>query len=286
MYFGKSLYLCTRYVRIAIMDKDIFLQLLTKEVESYKALLETRDNDWIVKGFIDVNKNVYTITNDTKVVSKIIEIILIPHLGTFARRNGLTLELSSAQNYYPDLTFKDTEGNLFAVDFKSSYYDDDCKINGLTLGSYWGYFRNRDIKKNTDYPYNEYKCHLVLGMLYKQSITDKNEKEVYSVDELEVIKSVIEQFIFFVQPKWKIASDKTGSGNTRNMGGIDNIDDLIAGNGTFATLGEDVFDDYWMNFFNAADAKKAGIGKPRYNNIETYKTYLEKQQKIHKKLKK
>jgi hypothetical protein len=104
------------------MDKDIFQALLTKEVESYKALLETKNNDWIVKGFIDVNKNVYTITNDTKVVSKIIEIILIPHLDAFAKKNGMTLELPSAQNYYPDLTFRDGDGNLFAVDFKSSYH--------------------------------------------------------------------------------------------------------------------------------------------------------------------
>lgn len=268
------------------MDKTTFQKLLTSEVESYKTLLETKDNDWIVKGFIDVNRNVYTITNDTKVVSKIIEIILIPHLDAFARRNGMILEFPSAQNYYPDLTFKDGDGNLFAVDFKSSYYGDDRKVNGLTLGSYWGYFRNRNVKKSTDYPYNNYKCHLVIGMLYKQSVTNKNEKNIYSVDELEVIKSVIEKFIFFVQPKWKIASDKTGSGNTRNMGGIVDIDDLIAGNGTFAGLGEDVFDDYWMNFFNAADAKKAGIGKPHYNSIETYKRYLNKQERIRKKLEK
>lgn len=279
------MYLCGR-IAICNMDKDTFQELLTKEVESYKALLETNDNDWIVKGFIDVNKNVYTITNDTKVVSKIIEIILIPHLDAFAKRNGMTLELPSAQNYYPDLTFKDEDGNLFAVDFKSSYYGDDRKVNGLTLGSYWGYFRNRDVKKSTDYPYSDYKCHLVIGMLYKQSITKKNEKDIYTVDELAIIKSVIEQFVFFVQPKWKIASDKTGSGNTRNMGGIDDIDDLVAGKGTFAELGEEVFDDYWMNFFNAADAKKAGIGKPRYNNIETYKKYLDKQQRIRKKLQK
>lgn len=132
-------------------------------------------------------KNVYTITNDTKVVSKILEIILIPHLDIFARHNGMTSELPSAQNYYPDLTFKDAEGNLFAVDFKSSYYGDDRKINGLTLGSYWGYFRNRDKKKNTNYPYNDYKCHLVIGMLYKQNITDKNEKATYRIDEIDVI---------------------------------------------------------------------------------------------------
>ena len=52
------------------------------------------------------------------------------------------------------------------------------------------------------------------------------------------------------------------------------------------TLEKTFFDDYWMNFFNAADSKKAGIGNPRYNNIETYKKYLDKQEKIRKKLKK
>ena len=55
------------------MDKDTFLSLLSVEVADYKALLETQQSDWVVKGFIDIDKNVYTITNDTKVVSKIID---------------------------------------------------------------------------------------------------------------------------------------------------------------------------------------------------------------------
>lgn len=266
------------------MDKNTFQKLLTDEVKSYKDLLETDNNDWIVKGFIDVNKNVYTITNDTKVVSKIIEIILIPRLEAFAKENGMILELPSAQNFYPDLTFKDNKGNLFAVDFKSSYYGNDNKVNGLTLGSYWGYFRNRDSKKNTDYPYNSYKCHLVLGMLYKQSVVDTNEKNVYSIDELKAIKSVIEHFIFFVQPKWKIASDRAGSGNTRNIGGIVEIDNLVTGKGPFSELGEEVFDDYWMNYFNTADARYSGIGVPRYHDLASYKEYLDKQQSLNKKI--
>lgn len=262
------------------MKADTFQELLAEEVMSYKSILETSNHDWIVKGFIDVDKNVYPITNDTKVVSKIIEIILIPRLSAFAKRHGLTLELPSAQNYYPDLTFKDEEENLFAVDFKSSYYGEDGKVNGLTLGSYWGYFRNRNIKRNTDYPYGSYQTHLVLGMLYKQSVTDMNGKDVYALDELERIKSVIEHFVFFVQPKWKIASDRPGSGNTRNIGGVAEIDNLVKGKGTFALLGEHVFDHYWMNFFNAADANKAGLGKPHYSNLTTYKDYLDSEKKI------
>ena len=66
------------------MTKESFIQLLTEEAKTYKNFLETESHDWIVKGFIDVDKNVYTITNDTKVVSKIIEILLIPKLLLFA----------------------------------------------------------------------------------------------------------------------------------------------------------------------------------------------------------
>ena len=189
------------------MTKDTFFKLLTEEVKTYKDFLETSNNEWIVKGFIDIDKNVYTITNETKVVSKIIEFLLIPKLDKFARNHGMELELPSKQNYYPDLTFKDNEGHLFAVDFKSSYYNSDT-VNGLTLGSYWGYFRNRDKKMSMDYTYNSYSAHIVLGMLYKQSDETANEKSVFGVDELEVIHSVIENFLFFVQPKWKKSFEK------------------------------------------------------------------------------
>ena len=250
----------------------MFYKLLCTEIASYKTFLETANNEWIVKGFIDVDKNVYTITNDTKVVSKIIEILLIPKLELFAKNNRLVLELPSKQNYYPDLTFKDNDGNLFAVDFKSSYYDGK-KANGLTLGSYWGYFRNRSERMSMDYPYGQYKCHLVVGILYEQTKDLESEKTVYSISQLNKIKSVIENFIFFVQPKWKIALDRPGSGNTRNIGGTDDIEKLITGTGPFSELGEDVFDDYWMNYYNKADAKLYGPGEPNYNNLETYRAY-------------
>lgn len=264
------------------MTKEDFSALLTEEVKGYKDFLETDNQDWIVKGFIDINKNVYTITNDTKVVSKIIEILLIPKLDKFAHDHGLELELPSKQNFYPDLTFKDKEGHLFAVDFKSSYYDGET-ANGLTLGSYWGYFRERDTVKSMDHTYDSYCSHTVLGILYKKSVIDATEKSVYSVDELSSIHSVIENFIFFVQPKWKIANDVPGSGNTRNIGAVTNIKKLINGQGPFADLGEDVFDDYWKGYFNNADAKTAGIGTPHYNNLKSYKEYLTRQaQKLSK----
>ena len=63
------------------MTSDEFLRLLTDEVGGYKDFLETEHNKWVVKGFIDVDKNVYPMTKDTKVVSKIMEILLIPKFG-------------------------------------------------------------------------------------------------------------------------------------------------------------------------------------------------------------
>lgn len=43
------------------MTKNEFFNLLSKEVMTYKQFLETDSEDWIVKGFIDINRNVYTI---------------------------------------------------------------------------------------------------------------------------------------------------------------------------------------------------------------------------------
>ena len=153
------------------------------------------------------------------------------------------------------------------------------RVNGLTLGSYWGYFRNRSKPMNMDYAYADYCSHIVIGVLYKQTETNGTYAK-YKLDDLDSIKSVVEDFIFFVQPKWKIASDSPGSGNTRNIGGEHDISKLIGGKGVFAELGEDIFDDYWMNYFNATDARNAGIGLPKFNNIESYKKYLRRQNKF------
>lgn len=45
----------------------------------------------------------------------------------------------------------------------------------------------------------------------------------------------------------KIASDKGGSGNTANIGSINYIEGILNGNGVFINLGEQIFDEYWIN---------------------------------------
>jgi hypothetical protein len=87
------------------MNKDEFLQALQKEISEYNKIIATDKGDWIVKGFIDIYKNIYTISVDTKVVSKVIELLLIPEFEKFAKKYELTLENQTKQNFYPDLTF-------------------------------------------------------------------------------------------------------------------------------------------------------------------------------------
>ena len=88
------------------------------------------------------------------------------------------------------------------------------------------------------------------------------ELRSYSLEELEEIPAVIGDFIFFAQEKWKIASDKSGSGNTANIGSIQKIEDIINGNGVFAKAGEKIFDDYWANFGRLQVLDKKGNRKP------------------------
>lgn len=233
--------------------KQQFLTQLQEFVTSLNSYVSTDDGQWTIKGFIDVYKNIYTISSDTKIVSKILEIHLFPQLVQFAEQHGYYIVLPEHQNYYPDLSFVDRKNAdiKFAVDLKTTYRlpetPDFC--NGFTLGSHGEYFTKRESRKNIQFPYNQYLGHYCLGIIYSRN-TDCHfdETTTYALEHLHSIISVIKNFEFFAIEKWRIASDKSGSGNTANIGSIHYIPDILSGNGMFAQLGEIWFDDYWMNY--------------------------------------
>ncbi len=206
----------------------------------------------------------------------------------------------------------------------------------MTLGAFTGYFRNRDIKKNTLYKYNEYKEHFVFGIIYSRTdiskiedylisleitltatqkdclisyinessdekweevvkkfdkkieLNDNNRKEIdsyfinetktYNLDNFTEIQSVVKNFDFFIQEKWKIAIDRPGSGNTKNIGSESNIENLKTGNGLFVRefkeKAKNAFDKYWMNYETKDMAKVNGKDKPSFNNITTFKEWI------------
>lgn len=222
----------------------------------------TKDGQWAVKGFIDAYRSVYSISSDTKIVSKILEIQIFPLLKQFAQERGYVLHLAEHQNHYPDISFvsQDDEATRFAVDLKTTYRipgrPDLC--NGFTLGSHGAYFIDRESTKNIRFPYGSYAGHFCLGLIYDRAeAATIDETVVVTVDQLESISSVISNMQFFVAEKWRIAGDQRGSGNTANIGSIKCIDDILSGRGMFADLGEDWFDNYWIHYgvIQVPDAK-------------------------------
>lgn len=255
------------------MNNQQFLALLQSEIPTIKQSISTTDTkEWVIKGFVDVFQNVYTITIDTKVISKVLEVLLYPIFEAFAIKYNLQIELPDAQNHYPDITFLTNSGKKFAVDIKSTIRQSATKVNMMTLGAFTGYFRNRTEKKNIKYPYNQYSGHFVFGIIYSQNKAILNERTIYHISDILKIPSVIYDFDFFAQPKYKIAVSTPGSGNTKNIGSCININQLIKGEGPFSQLGSDIFDDYWMYYLTEDMAKKLDSQRP-YTNLKEYLEY-------------
>lgn len=317
---------------------SIFKDQLSRYFSDFFHVVATDNSEWTVKGFIDIYKNIYTISTDTKVVSKIIELMIFPILVKFAYENEYKLLLSKHQNHYPDISFVNESNQKYALDIKSSYRIDKHKINGMTLGAFTGYFRNRASQKNVTFPYQEYEKHYILGIIYtktdlfnskniltkygiklNKNIIDTlekfllnsdeensiklikaiekdinqlnihkdnllaeiesvkiNEKKKYKIEELTSIHSVVRDFDFFIQEKWKIASDKPGSGNTKNIGSTNKIEELKNGTGLFTNYedGEQIFNSYWQTYMTKDMAKNIDLDKPYFNNITAYLDYL------------
>lgn len=312
----------------------------------FDELLKTLQDDegnWRIRGFIDDSKKIYTISVDTKVVSKIIELQIFPIMEKFAKENDYDIKLAVHQNHYPDITFisKD-EKEKVALDLKSTYKISDEKVSGLTLGAFTGYFRNRDSTKNITFPYDEYTDHYILGIVYYKSDINNTIKEfeknglginngirklietylkepteetlnsivdcygfkegeekefhkeiieytlnefsidertTYELENLSKIPSVIGNFDIFCAEKWQICVDRPGSGNTKNIGGITDLNDLKNGNGLFAKTenGKQIFNDYWQTYMTKDMADAAGLAAPPFNNLTTYLAYKEEQ---------
>lgn len=256
------------------MTVNNFRDSLLIHFDNFRHTLATDAGDWVVKGFIDVYRNIYTISVDTKVVSKIIELMLFPVISRFAAEHNYKMVLSEYQNHYPDISFIAPDETKIALDLKSTYRVDAETVNGFTLGAFTGYFRQRQSTKNITFPYEQYAAHFVLGVVYSRSEAI-DERRVYMLDELQDIVSVVKNFTFVLQEKWRIASDRPGSGNTKNIGSVRDIRALVEGSGPFAPHGKEVFDDYWMNYLTEDMARAIDSSIP-YRNLEEYWEWRER----------
>lgn len=260
-----------------MITKIEFGDALAEFTSTLSDFVSTEAGQWTIKGFIDTYEDIYSISSDTKVVSKILEIHIFPRILAFADNYGFDIVLADHQNYYPDLSFvsKTDEAIKYAVDFKTTYRNPrrPWMCNGFTLGSHGTYFSDRSSTKNIQFPYESYLGHFCLGVIYNRTDGSQiDETRSRPITELHSIVSVISNLQFFVAEKWRIASDKRGSGNTANIGSIRRIADIVFGNGMFAKLGEEWFDDYWMNYGKITVRTESG-GTGRITSLEEFVAY-------------
>ena len=264
--------------------KKTFPHMFSTFVETLKGRVCTDDGQWAVKGFIDAYRNVYSISSDTKITSKILEIHIFPILSEFANASGFDLILAEHQNHYPDISFvtKSDDSIKFAVDLKTTYRKPlkAHLCNGFTLGSHGAYFQNRTSRKNIRFPYAEYAAHFCLGVIYDRAeCATIDETIMVSVENISSIASVMSNLQFFLTEKWQIASDRRGSGNTANIGSIELIDDILAGAGMFSQLGEQWFDDYWINYGNIQITDENG-GLKKITKLSEFVEYRQGDQSL------
>jgi hypothetical protein len=259
-------------------DEEFRFQLLTFLNDHIRTLM-TPDGEWTVKGFIDVFKNIYAITVDTKVISKILELILLPIIEQFAHEHSLQMVLSQEQNHYPDISFVFPAGEKVALDMKSAYRTGTDTVSGFTPGAFTGYFRFRNSTKNITFPYRDYAKHYVLGIIYTRHAEGIDERRIYTLDDLEKILSQIKDIEFILHEKYRLATDRPGSGNTKNIGSVTRIQDLRDGAGPFAQYGVESFDDYWMYYLTNDMARQAELARPPYRNLKEYLARKRRKQK-------
>lgn len=260
-------------------DNSKIAQILEKEHGFIisKSLADA-NGDWKKKGHINSSGEITPLSNDTKVISKIIEDDVVEVLTEVFEGHGFKTEVPETQNSYPDITVHDGK-EKFALDVKTSYRVNDEKINGFTLGAFTGYFRNPESTKNTVYPYDQYREHRVYGVIYDRK--DPELKQSYPLSQLEQIPAVIGNFEIINRLKHEIAGEFPGSGNTKNIGAVKDLKTLLAGDGPFIELAnrlnlspEELFTLYWRNYETNNMAKR----KPAFSTISEFEKRYQKGQ--------
>lgn len=242
-------------------------------IEAFYNKVKEKNVSWQAKGIVFDNGVIYTINHDTKLLGRIFEIITQPLLEEIATEHGYTLSTPEQQNYYPDfiLTPIGSDKDKIAVDVKTTYRSYTKK--GLvkpymfTLGSYCSFLRNGT--KNCQGHYDDYAKHYVIGFVYDRNEDAKNFL-AFDPEDIDDAPSPYSNVEFFVQEKYRIAGQGTGSGNTENIGTIRSreITSFIEGEGIFANLGNEVFEYYWQHYPRYKDPVKP------YTDFEGFKTWV------------
>lgn len=237
-------------------------------IAEFEKKMEEKNLSFEITGLLTRDDRVYPFGTDTKVLSTIFELLIRPTIYAIANEHGFLVVEPEKQNFYPDFTLlKSTDDkNKIAVDVKTTYRNfhpnKGTWTAGFTLGSFASFMRNDT--KNIVFPFSQYQKHFIVGFIYTR-VDDASGVHEYSLDDRARVPAPFTDVEYFAQEKYRIASDRPGSGNTENIGSIiaGSVDEFRRGNGPFSNLGEEVFLDYWRNFPRYRT-------KGKYTNLEEY----------------
>ena len=236
-------------------------------METLRTRLSDRTGFYEVCGIIDRESRIYPLGSDTKVLSTIFELIARPVIFQLAEEYGFHVIEPKSQNHYPDFTLLKSEidKKKIAIDVKTTYRKSNKTFN-YTLGGYTSFIRKGNERKNIVFPFNEYAEHWVIGFVYDRIITKKSaDSHIFNVSDLGKIPLPFANVDFFVQEKWRISSDRAGSGNTTNIGSITaTLEDFHQGKGVFES--EEEFLAYWRGY-----AKTDSERRKNYRSIDGFR---------------
>jgi len=241
----------------------------------FERKLTARSSDYKICGLISTEGNIYPLGSDTKVLGAVFEVFTRPMILEIAQENNLEVVEAVVQNYYPDFTLMNNreDSRKIAVDVKTTYIENDSESFSFTLGGYTSFIRGLGTK-NIVFPFREYSEHWIVGYVYKRLARRKAaDYGIYTTDQLGEIALPYEDVKVFVQEKWKISSDKAGSGNTTNIGSITGrINDFRSGNTPFES--EEEFLEYWRNY-----ERTANLRRERFSNISEFRAWKSSQKR-------
>lgn len=237
--------------------------------------LPTDEKDWILLGFVNQEKNIYTFGNDSKIIGRLFEVLVADVLKTVAIELKYTLGESEKQTVYPDFYFTRPDGKKIAIDVKTTYRKNKTAKYRFTGGSFTSFMRNGT--KNIHGNYSDYIAHYILGIVYTRE--ERPTTGSVNIDKLNTIKPAYKDVEFFVQEKFRICGESKGSGNTDNIGTISSnkLEPFIYGAGPFSYLGKDVFHDYWTHYPKYKDSDE--IKKSLYTNLKGYIEWIKNKDK-------
>lgn len=237
--------------------------------QAFERKLASRKHNYTISGMVNSDGVVYPLGSDTKVLSTVFELFTRPLMMEIAAETGLQLIEPSVQNHYPDFTLCTGVGCLkkIAVDVKTTYIERPGQTFSYTLGGYTSFIREGNERKNIAFPFTDYAEHWVIGYVYERVALKKAaDHATYTLEQLGDVPLPYRSVRVFVQEKWRISSDRAGSGNTTNIGSITgHIEDFERGAGPFEC--EEEFLDYWRNYGRTA------ADRGNFKNIHEYRAW-------------